>query len=123
MGANRVARYLLPRNDFLPCPAKIVDPQFNDIARLQILLRPHTQTNSSWGSGADDIAGQQRHELANVTDEGGNTKNHFAGGASLPEGSVNLQPHSQMPRIRNLITGRQEWSQWGERIGTLSLHP
>ena len=41
----------------------------------------------------------------------------------MPYDAVHLQPHSQMPGVRNLITCRQEWTQRRKRIRTLSLNP
>src|ERR1022692_1247231 len=121
MCADRVAGCELPRNNPLPGLAKVVDPQFNDIARLQVLWRPHAQADSSRCSSADDVTRQQCHELADVADESRYIENHFASGTTLPKFAVNLQPHSQMPRVRNLIICRQKRPQRRKRIRTLSL--
>ena len=75
----------------------------------QPLWQLHAQTYAGRCSGDDDVARQERHELADVADESGHIKNHFARGNALPIDTVELQLHSQVLRVRNLITGRQEW--------------
>src|ERR1700722_4631901 len=101
----------------------MIDSQFNDIASLQILRWTHAQADSSRRSGTDDVAGQQSHELADIAYESGNIKNHFTSGTTLPEDAVNLQPHSQIAGILNLVTCCQKRSQRRECICTLPLNP
>jgi hypothetical protein len=63
-----------------------VDPELNDVAGPQVSrLRFHDQSDPGRRSCTDDIARQQRQELADISDQGWNVEDHVRRRASLPD--------------------------------------
>jgi hypothetical protein len=57
-GGDKIGSLRLPRNNPLSRFAKAVDPQFDHVARLQILWRSHPQSHPGRCAGADHVARQ-----------------------------------------------------------------
>ena len=62
--------------------------------------RLHAEPDARGRSSADDVAGQQRHELADVADQRRHGEDHIGGGAVLPHRAVDRQPHAAGARGR-----------------------
>lgn len=67
----------------IPEDTDLFDFGFDDVAVFQESGRVLGQTNAGWGSGEDDIAGVQGNALRQVADDGGDIKDHVAGGGFL----------------------------------------
>ena len=67
----------------IPEDTDLFDFGFDDVAVFQESGRVLGQTNAGWGSGQDDIAGVQGNALRQVADDGGDIKDHVAGGGFL----------------------------------------
>src|SRR3974377_2334973 len=82
--------------------ARFTEPfntEFNDVARLEILRRFHSQPNTRGSPSADDVARQKRHELADVGDEERYAKNHFRSRAALAEFPIDFEPHVEVTEV------------------------
>ena len=122
-GARSASRAALSRDD-LPRLAEAVDAEFDEVAGVQKdRLGLHPERHARGRTGADDVAGEQRHELADVADERRDAEDHVRRRAPLAELAVDRQPHAERLRIRNLVRRRQEGPDRRERVGALALHP
>src|SRR5262252_2673472 len=113
----------LPPNYPLSRFAELIDAEFHNITGLQILGWLHAHRNARGRSGTDDVAGQQRHKLADIAYQRGNIENHLARRASLPIFAIHLQPHAEPMGIRDLIMGCEKRTQGSEGIRTFSFYP
>ena len=67
----------------IPEDADLFDFGFDDVAVFQEGRRVLGQTDAGRGSGEDDVAGVQGNALGQVADDGGDVKDHMAGGGFL----------------------------------------
>src|SRR5262249_34126598 len=98
--------------------AEAVDPERDDVTRTPVDgRRLPAHADAGRRAGADHIARQQRHELADVADERRHVEDHVGGVAVLPRFAVDAQPEPQPLRIGNLVARHDERTERGERIG------
>jgi hypothetical protein len=87
------ARQQLEGHHFLALLAQALDAQRHDVALLQEQRRLHAHADAGRRAGGDDVAGQQRHELAHVAHHLGGAEDHGLGVAGLHALAVDVQPH------------------------------
>jgi hypothetical protein len=63
--------------------SEALDSEFDDVSGFEVLWRIESQTDYGRRAGGNDIAGQKRHEVAEVGDEEGDFENKICGGAVL----------------------------------------
>ena len=114
---------MLPRDGFLARLAECIDPEFHDVAGLEELRRLHAEADAGGRAGADDVAGKQGHELADVADEGGHVEDQLIGAAVLAQLAVHSEPHFEGAGIGDFVSGGDERAERRERVATFSLHP
>src|SRR6516164_3197305 len=85
----------------------------------RLLAHSHTRRRT----GGNDVAGIQSHELRNVMNKIAETENHSPTGSVLVAVPINLQPHLQILRIRNLITSDQPGTDRTKRVRRFSFDP
>ncbi len=83
----------------------------------------HAEADAGRGAGDDDVAGQQRHEAADVGHQFGAAEDHVGGRAVLHAGAVQIQPEMQVLRIGDLVGGDQPRSERAEAVAALALVP
>src|SRR5947209_3352755 len=112
------------RNYLLPRTAQAVDAELDEVAGLQInRSRFHAERDSRRRARADDVAGQQSHELADIADERRDAEDHVRRRALLPDGAVHREPHAECVRIGDLVAGREKGTDRRERVRALALDP
>src|ERR1700719_125372 len=94
--------------NLLPRLAEAFDSQRHSISGFQVNWPIHSQCHTRRRSGADYIAGKQRHELAHVAQELGHAEDHLFGIALLAHRSVYLEPHFQVARFGNFFARRDK---------------
>ena len=100
-----------------------VDAEFDSVTGFEVLWRLESQTDPSWSAGGNHIAGQERHELADVAHEEGDFKNEICGGAVLFGFPVDLEPETQSVWVGNFVCGGQPRTQRGEGVGAFAFDP
>ena len=88
-----------------------VDAEFNGVTGFEVLRRLESETDSGRGAGGNDIAGQERHELADIADEEGDFENEVGGGAVLFGLAVGLEPEAQGVWVGNFVCCGQSRTQ------------
>src|SRR5438034_3808564 len=84
-------------------------------------LLPEADTGGS--AGGDDVAGQERHELADVADERGHVEDEVLGRAGLLGLPVHLEPQAQVVDVGNLVGRREKGAEGRECVAALTLDP
>src|SRR5262245_46116912 len=74
-------------------------------------------------AGADDVAGLQAHEAAQIADEIRNAKHHRLRGAVLITMSVDLEPEAQVLAINHFVARDEPRTNRTERVRALAFHP
>ena len=75
------------------------------------------------GAGADDVAGQERHVAAEMAHQVRDAEDHGPGRAVLEAPAVDVQPHGQVLRVRDLVPGDQPRADRGEGLRALAFDP
>ena len=83
---------------FLRLLAQAFNAQVHDVTLLEVHRRRlavffDAHAHAGWCARGDDVAWLQGHELANVTYQFGDAKNHGFGGAGLHALAVHVQEH------------------------------
>src|SRR6185312_6324108 len=113
-----------PSTDVLPLRSKPFNPERHHVARLQIdrgRLLAHADTRGR--TGCDNVAGKQRHDPADVTNQSGNTENHSLRASGLHPLVVNIEPHLEGLGTSQFVCGNENWSDRTECVETLTLVP
>src|SRR4051812_22743216 len=66
------------RDDALALLAQALDAERDDVAHLEVLRRLHAEPHAGRRAGGDDVARQQRHELADVRNQARRPEDHRA---------------------------------------------
>src|SRR5688500_10301367 len=94
-----------PRSGYLLLFSKAVYAQFNTVAGFKVGRRIEAHAHTRRWACRNNVPRQQRHELAEITDEKRDTKDQIAGVAVLQHLAVNFEPQTQIVMIRHFITG------------------
>src|SRR5688572_26801227 len=103
--------------------AQAVDGQAHFIARLQVDRWLHAEPHAGRCAGADEVAGVQRHETADVADECGHAEHHRPGVAVLHALAVHVQPQAEVLRIAHLVGADEPGPDRSEGVAALALVP
>ena len=103
--------------------AKTVDAELDGVTGFEVLWWLESEADSGWGAGGNDIAGQERHELADVADDKGNVEDEVAGVAVLKFAAVDCEPEAKFTGVGHLIGGDEPRAEGGEGVGALALDP
>src|SRR5216117_1461207 len=109
--------------DVLASRAEPVDAELHLVPRDEVARRALAECYAGGGAGGDDVAGQERHELADITDERRHVEDELAGRAALLHFAVHLEPHREVVHVRNLVRRGEKRSQRREAVAALALHP
>src|SRR5205809_2528280 len=109
--------------DVLASRAEPVDAELHLVPRDEVARRALAESYAGGGSGGDDVAGQERHELADVTDERRHVEDELAGRAALLGRAVHLEPQAQVVHVADLVRRSEEGPERGEAVAALALHP
>ena len=121
----RTCRRHRERDHLLARLAEPVDAELDDVAGLQVhRLRLHAEPDARRRAGADDVAGQQRHELADVADERRHVEDHVRGRAVLAR--ARRSPSATCRSCcGSAISSRvaRNGPSGAKRVAALALHP
>ena len=108
--------------------AQAFNAQVHDVALLEehrrwLAIFLDTHAHAGWRAGGDDVTWLQGHELADVADQFGDTKNHGLGGASLHALAIHVQEHLEVLNIGHFVFGDHPRTDGAEGVATLALVP
>src|SRR5436305_1580631 len=103
--------------------AQAFDPQPHLVAALQVQRRLHAQPHPGRRAGADQVAGVERHEAADVAHERGHAEHHRLRAAVLEAAAVHVEPHRQRLRICDLVARDEPRPDRAEGVAALALVP
>src|SRR5580704_1499017 len=115
------AKGLAGRNDAMKLRAEAFDRCPHLVARPQINLRITSHADARRGSGQDDVAWLEAHELAGIRDQLRYRENHIPGRSVLASNLIDAQPQPEPMRIGNLVLRDQPRSERRETIRALAL--
>src|SRR3989442_139394 len=107
----------------LACGAKPVDAELHRVAVYQVTWRALAQSDARGCASGDDVPGQERHELADGTDERWHVEDELAGRAALLGFALHLEPYPEVVHVPNLVRRGEKRSQRREAVAALALHP
>src|SRR5437868_147584 len=113
----------VPRMHALPLLAQALDAEPHLVAGLEVQRRLLPEAHTRRRAGADEIAGVQRHEAADVAHERRDAEDHGLRAAVLEALAVDLEPHRQRLRIGHLVAGDHPRSDGAEGVAPLALVP
>src|SRR5476651_1561327 len=93
LAASRLLLFSGIRDDALALLAESRDAEGDHVAGLQVMRRLHAEAHAGGRARGDDVAGEQRHELADVGDEARAAEDHGARAAALALLAVHVEPH------------------------------
>lgn len=104
--------------------AEAFDTEFDDIAGFEVDGSGlDAEADTGRGSGADDIAWEQGHEVADIAHELGDFEDHLCGAAVLPFEAIDGEPHFEVVRVLEFVWGREERPERSEGIGAFAFDP
>src|SRR5256885_406455 len=107
----------------LPRGAKPVDAELDFVAGREVARRAVPQPDARRGARGDDVAGQERHELTDVADEGRHVEDQLARRAALLGLAVHLEPELEIVYVTDLVGCGEKRPERREGIAALALHP
>src|SRR3989442_6692476 len=107
----------------LACGAEPVDAKLDRVTVYEVTWRALAESHARGCAGGDDVPGQERHELADVTDERWHVQDELAGAPALLGFSVHLEPYPEVVHVPNLVRRGEQRSQRREAVAALALHP
>src|SRR5207253_8656543 len=107
----------------LPRGAEPVDAELDLVAGREVARRAVPQPDARRGARGEDVAGQERHELTDVADEGRHVEDQLAGGAALLGLTVHLEPELEIVHVAKLGGRGEKRAQGCERVAALALLP
>src|SRR5258708_1321647 len=110
-------------DDALALLAEPLDAERDDVPDLEELRGLHAEAHAGWGAGGDDVAGKERHELADVGNEVRAVEDHRARVAALALLAVHVEPHVERLRVGDLVGGDQPRPDGTEGVASLALVP
>src|SRR5215475_4300830 len=116
-------RLWLPGDAALLLLAQASDAEPHLVAGLEVARRLLAHADPGRRAGGDDVAGQQRHEMADVAHQVVDREDHRAGIAVLHALAVDVEPHVEGLRILDLVARHQPWPERGEAVAALALVP
>src|SRR5690554_1722696 len=111
------------RDDSLLLLAESGDAQAHALAGPEVGWRLLAHAYPGRGTGGDDIARLQAHELTEVADQEGDAIDHGAGIAALVAMAVHFQPQVQVMGVGDLVRGDQPGAQGAKGVAALALVP
>ena len=99
------------------------DPEPHHIAGLEVARRLLAHADAGRRAGGDDVAGHQRHEVADVADQMVDREDHRPGVAVLHPLAIDVEPHVERLRIGDLVARHQPRPERGEAVAALALVP
>src|SRR5947207_2629223 len=103
--------------------AEAVDAELHLVSLDQKARRLLPEADAGGRAGGDDVAGQERHELADVTDERGHVEDEILGRAGLFGLPIHLEPQTQVVDVGNLVGRREKGAEGREGVAALTLDP
>src|SRR5690349_5613663 len=83
--------------------AESIDPQLDDVPRMEEARGRVAHRHSCRRAGRDDVAREQRHELADVADQEWNAEDEVACRTVLLPLSVDREPHRQIVHVADFV--------------------
>src|SRR5215470_15797821 len=108
-------------DDAMPLAAEAVDALLHHVAGLEIARGLGAVADASRRAGGDAVADLERHEPAQVRDEGAHREHHVLGVAVLAPLAVHGGPHRQALRVGDLVGGDQPGPDRREGDAALAL--
>src|SRR5476651_1980443 len=102
LSASRILLFSGIRDDALALLAESRDAEGDHVAGLRVMRRLHAEAHTGRRAGGDDVAGEQRHDLADVGDEVRAAEAHGARAAALALLAVHVEPPVEHLRIGDL---------------------
>src|SRR5205814_10368874 len=96
---------------------------FRSVAGREVARRAVPQPDARRGARGDDVAGQERHKLTDVADEGRHVENQLARRAALLGLAVHLEPELEIVHVADLVGRGEKRPERREGIAALALHP
>src|SRR2546423_2095764 len=107
----------------LPRGAEPVDAELDFVAGREVARRAVPQPDARRGARGDDVAGQERHKLTDVADEGRHVEDQLARRAALLGLAVHLEPELEIVYVADLVGRGEKRPERREGIAALALHP
>src|SRR5256886_6071212 len=99
----------------LPRGAEPVDAELDLISGHEVARRAVAQSYAGRRAGGDDVAREERHELADVADECRHVEEELARRAALFGLAVHLEPDREIVHVANLVRSGEAGAQRRER--------
>src|SRR5207245_7163329 len=112
---------LLRLDDLVALGAQARDAHLDHVAWLQVTRWLRAVTHARRRPGGDHVTRAQRHEAADVGDQGRDREDHLAGVAVLAALAVHRRPQRHGLRIAGLVGGDEPRARRPERVGALAL--
>src|SRR5438552_2937008 len=103
--------------------AEPVDAQLDHIPVDQKARRLLPEADAGGSAGGDDVARQERHELADVADERRHVIDEVLGRAGLLGLPVHFEPQAQVVDVGDLVGRREIGTEGREGVAALPLDP
>src|SRR2546423_13302054 len=107
----------------LPRGAEPVDAELDFVAGREVARRAVPQPDARRGARGDDVAGQERHKLTDVADEGRHVEDQLARRAALLGLAVHFEPELEIVHVADLVGRGEKRPERREGIAALALHP
>ena len=98
-------------------PSSTTSPAFRKTGRVE------AEADARGSAGADHVAGQERHEPAQVAHQRRHVEDHLVGVAALPLLAVDGEPEGELLRVGDLVRCREERAERREGVLALALRP
>src|SRR5437764_6149050 len=105
----------------LPRGAEPVDAELDLVAGREVARRAVPQPDARRGARGDDVAGQERHKLTDVADEGRHVEDQLARRAALLGLAVHLEPELEIVHVADLVGRGEKRPERREGIAALAL--
>src|SRR3989440_9384795 len=107
----------------LPRGAEPVDAELDLVAGREVARRAVAQPDARRGARGDDVAGQERHKLTDVADQGRHVEDQLARRAALLGLAVHFEPKWEIVYVADLVGRGEKRPERREGIAALALHP
>src|SRR5438105_15533437 len=107
------SRPLIMGTQALPRGAEPFDAELDLVSGHEVARRALAQSHAGRGARGDDVAREERHELADVADECRHVEDELARRAALFGLAVHLEPDWEIVHVADLVGRGQEGAQRG----------
>src|SRR5947208_12876473 len=103
--------------------AEALDAELDHVAVGEEARRLLAESHAGRRAGRDHVAGEERHELADIAHEGRDVEDQVLSRARLLGLAIDLEPHGEVMHVGNLVGRREKRAERREGIAALAFHP